>query len=392
MAVEGTLDLFRLPEILQLVAQQKKTGILTVQGQQDIIAVTFLNGRIVAADALNQTMEEGLAEVLVGERLLSAADFARASSEHDHAGGRLLDLLVERGFIARSDLLRGLRLQTFRLLEQLMQWDKGDFKFYSGDEVPFEEGFDPIGVDELIVQTAEKAMAVESRAPVRPAPVPAAPPLAAVPRPTAPGAPAAPAVPAAAPEPAPSPSQIRPALRVVRREGTPPGEGEGGGPFRRMRVETPAPGTRPALLPKVLACGLAALVAAVLLTRPEAMILPFPWQSRERADLAQDQRASLYLKIDRAAKTYFLLEGHFPASLAQLEKAGLLAASDLRDPQGHSFHYAAGEESYALEPVQGDRPVPGAETTEAITGNFLLDPEFLTVPAESTAPPLVLLD
>jgi len=40
----------------------------------------------------------------------------------------------------------------------------------------------------------------------------------------------------------------------------------------------------------------------------------------------------------------------------------------------------------------GDKPIPGTETSEAITGNFFLDPEFLTVPVESTAPPLVLLD
>ena len=56
-----------------MVSQQKKTGILTVQGQQDIVAISFLNGRIVAADALNQTLEEGLAQVLVGRGMLSAA-------------------------------------------------------------------------------------------------------------------------------------------------------------------------------------------------------------------------------------------------------------------------------------------------------------------------------
>jgi hypothetical protein len=123
MAVEGTLELFKLPEILQLIAQQKKTGILTVQGEQDIIAVTFLNGQIVAADALNQTVEEGLAQVLVGERLLSSADFAQATAEHETAGGRLLDLLVDRGYIPRPDLLRGLRLQTLHLLEKLLRWD-----------------------------------------------------------------------------------------------------------------------------------------------------------------------------------------------------------------------------------------------------------------------------
>jgi len=380
MAVEGTLELFKLPEILQLIAQQKKTGILTIQGQQDIIAVTFLNGQIVAADALNQTVEEGLAQVLMGERLISAADFARATAEHDSSGGgRLLDLLVDRGYIARQDLLRGLRLQTFRLLEQLLRWDKGDFKFYSGDEVPFEEGFVPIAVDELLYQVAEKA------AGPRPAPV-------AAPRPsTAP----------AAPEPVPSPSQIRPALRVVRREGEPPAgpvravpvytEGEASGPFRKMKVETPAAAPQP-LVPKILAAALVLMIAAVLITRPEALILPFPWQTKERADLAQDQRASLYLKIDRAAKTYYLLEGHFPPSLAVLEKERLLAGSDLHDPQKHPFRYSFTEESYNLQPMQGDKPIPGTETSEAITGNFFLDPEFLTVPVESTAPPLVLLD
>ena len=392
MAVEGTLDLFKLPEILQLIAQQKKTGILTVQGQQDIIAVTFLNGQVVAADALNQTVEEGLAQVLVGERLIGAADFTRAAAEHETAGGRLLDHLVERGYIARDDLLRGLRLQTFRLLEQLLRWDKGDFKFYSGDEVPFEDGFHPIAVDELLYQVAEGA------GPAVPRPVPPPPRRSDE---TVRRGPAE-ALPSAAPSPQPGASAARPTLRVVRREGEPPigavrtvpghaGEGEPTGPFRQMKVERPAEPLRP-VFPKLLAAGLGLLLAVVLVSRPEALILPFPWQSRERADLAQDQRASLYLKIDRAAKTYFLLEGHFPAHLGELEKVGLLAGGDLRDPQGHAFRYVVTEESYLLQPLQGDTPIPGTEMSEAITGNFFLDPEFLTVPTESTAPPLVLLD
>jgi Domain of unknown function (DUF4388) len=382
MAVEGTLELFKLPEILQLIAQQKKTGILTVQGEQDIIAVTFLNGQIVAADALNQTVEEGLAQVLIGERLLSTADFARATAEHDTAGGRLLDLLVDRAYIARPDLLRGLRLQTLLLLKQLLRWDKGDFKFYSGDEVPFEEGFVPIQVEELLAQAAPAA-------PVAPPMGPRSVPAGSLAPGTTSQAPLPP-LPSLTPqgqEDAPSPA-VRPSLRVVRREGEPP---ESAGPFRRMKIDAPAEESRP-LLPKLLAAGLVLIAAAVLLFRSEALILPFPWQSRERSDLAQDQRASLYLKIDRAAKTSYLLEGHFPASLAQLQKEGLLSGGDLSDPQGHPFRYTFTEESYVLEPLQGDRPIPGAETSEAITGNFFLDPEFLTVPTESTAPPLILLD
>ncbi|HKH47631.1 MAG TPA: DUF4388 domain-containing protein [Thermoanaerobaculia bacterium] len=385
MAVEGTLDLFKLPEILQLVAQQRKTGILTVQGQQDIIAISFLNGQIVAADALNQTVEEGLAQILVGEGLMTANDFSRAAAEYPASGLRLLDFLVERLYVARPELLRALRIQMTRLLEQLLRWDKGEFKFYSGDEVSYEEGFIPIPVDELLFQIAQRNAAAGPR------PVPA-------PAPVAPGAAAAPGRPAPVPGPvaAQPPAAVaedaaagRPGLRVVRREA----EAEAAGPFRKMKVGAPAAelGTRP-ITPKLLAAGFALLLGALLLVRPQAVLLPFPWQEREREALSQDLRSSLYLKIDQAAKTSFLLAGRFPANLGDLVEAGLLTRTDLRDPRGLPLRYEPGEESYTLQPMEAGKPVAGAETSEAVTGNFLLDPEILTVPAESAEHPLVLLD
>jgi hypothetical protein len=369
MAVEGTLELFKLPEILQLVAQQKKTGILTIQGLQDIIAISFLNGQIVAADALNQTVEEGLAQILVGEGLMTAGDFARASAEYPASGLRLLDFLVERLYVARPELLRALRIQMTRLLEQLLGWDKGEFKFYSGDEVSYEEGFVPIPVDELLFQIAQRNPGLPGG--LRPFPAPALPP----------GGPPVPAAMAVPPEAA-----ARPGLRVVRREG------EMSGPFRKMKVEAPPTVAEPPVTPSLLAAGLALLLAAALFFRPEGVLLPFPWQEREREALGQDLRSSLYLKIDQAAKTWFLLEGRFPAHLGELVESGLLDRADLHDPQGRPLRYEPGEESYTLQPMDVGKPVAGTETSEAVTGNFLLDPEILTVPAESAEHPLVLLD
>ena len=390
MAVEGTLDLFKLPEILQLVAQQRKTGILTVQGQQDIIAVSFLNGQIVAADALNQTVEDGLAQILVGEGLMTAGDFARASAEYHSSGLRLLDFLVERLYVARPELMRALRIQMTRLLEQLLSWDKGEFKFYSGDEVSYEEGFVPIAVDELLFQIAQRNPGLPAGlrpvpAPPPPGPRPAPPPAAASPpRQAAPAAPAAPPDdPAAA---------ARPGLRVVRREEGEPAGREPAGPFRKMKVEAPPAAAEPSVAPGLLAAGLALLLVTVLVFRTERVLLPFPWQEREREALAQDLRSSQYLKIDQAAKTWFLLEGRFPANLGELVKAGLLDRADLRDPQGLPLRYEPGEESYTLQPMDAGRPVAGTETSEAVTGNFLLDPEILMVPAEAVEHPLVLLD
>jgi hypothetical protein len=409
MAVEGTLDLFKLPEILQLVSQQKKTGILTVQGQQDIVAISFLNGRIVAADALNQTLEEGLSQVLLKEGMISAPDLARAASEHQSSGGRLIDLLAERRYVERAQILEALRLQTSRLLEQLLRWSQGDFKFYSGDEVSYEEGFVPISVEELLMNAgpAYAAAAAEKAAaagpPPRPAPAPPPAPAAAPPpRPQA-VAPARPAPPAggevaplpapraaapAAPRPVPAPSPASAIAPMV-----PPDDLESAGPFRKMKVEArPAPPPSLGWVARTLAVLLAVLVVATLLRVPDSLLLPFPWQQRERETLVRDQRASLYLKIDRAAKTWYLLKGSFPDHLQDLVAAGLLSSRDLTDPEGRPLLYAAAEDSYTLRPLEHGRPVPGAEAAEAITGNFLLDPEVLSSAPESTAPPLVLLD
>lgn len=388
MAVEGTLEVFKLPEILQMISQQQKTGILTVQGQQDIIAVSFLRGGIVTVDSLNQTQEEGLSQILVSEGLLSSGQFSRAASEHQSSGTRLLDLLVDRGYVKRDVLLRALRLHAARLLEQLLAWDKGEFKFYSGDEVPYEEGFVPLSVEEVL------AGAGAPRRAAGPVPLPA---TVAGPRPV-------PVSPAPAPDPAASMAApaARPGLRVVRKEGTPdrpnlvavppPEDLDSTGPFRKMRVETPVEETGRPLLVKLAAAGLAALVFAILFLAPSAVVAPFPWQDEERQELVREQRASRYLKIDRAAKTWFLLEGRFPERLGQLVEAGFLSPGDLEDPQGNPFQYSATEESYTLQPMKGGKPVEDAETTEAITGNFLLDPGFLAMPEESAAQPLVLLD
>ena len=306
-----------------------------------------------------------------------------------------MDLLVERRYIERSQLLEALRLQTYRLLQQLLRWNQGDFKFYSGDEVSFEEGFVPISVEDLLLNSAAFAPEATPAAapPPKPQPVPVPPPQPVMPAPAPVPRTAAPAprpVLEPGPPPVAAPRPIAPRIAPVAPPDSTP---EPGGSFRQMKVEArPVPPRSFGWVGRTLAALLAAVVVVSLLRLPDTLMIPFPWQQREREDLVRDQRASLYLKIDRAAKTWFLLKGSFPDHLQDLVAAGLLSSDDLQDPEGRPLRYAAAEESYTLQPLAGGKPVPDAETTDAITGNFLLDPEFLNAPSESTAAPLVLLD
>ena len=69
--LEGRIEARRLPEVLLLLARQRGRGILTVQGDQEIIGLSIFEGELVSADALNQSLEEGLGRILTGSGLVS---------------------------------------------------------------------------------------------------------------------------------------------------------------------------------------------------------------------------------------------------------------------------------------------------------------------------------
>ena len=84
--------------------------------------------------------------------MVKPAQFSAAVAEHQTGGGRLVDALLQKGLLTRPQLLSALRAQTYNLLLQTLRPD-GSFKFYGGDEVSYEEGFQPISVEELLIRS-----------------------------------------------------------------------------------------------------------------------------------------------------------------------------------------------------------------------------------------------
>jgi len=503
MAIEGSLEIFQLPEILQMISGQRKTGILTVQGEADIVAVSFKDGQVVAADALNQTVEEGLGQILASQGLVAPRDFSSVAAEHEKGGKRLLDLLLERGLVDRGQLLEALRQQTYRLLLQLLRWDQGDFKFYAGDEVAYEEGFYAISVEELLIRslsdlgddgqgagppdldlayervpggpairfvgidgptpdahgvwvnaedralvdrldgrTPAGVLAIETGigeyralfalyrllragavrpvaraaaskagpAALQPPARPAAPPPRVAPPAAAAAHPAAPV--ASGPARTATPFASYGGRSAASAEALPDTEGD----LAPLPASAPAappapkaatkgkvvvmPGVAKPAGPPLVALVVPPLVAAVVAVMlfaapwigPRDLLLPFPWLESARMSLERNQRSALYLQIDRAARTFFLLEGHYPDGLQDLLGRDLLAGGEMADPAGRPLAYTAENVSYEVQPIVRGEPQSALGVREAITGDFLLDPDFLDLPDKPERPPLVLLD
>jgi hypothetical protein len=469
-SLEGRIEERRLPEVLLLLARQRSRGILTVQGDQEIIGLSIFEGQLVSADALNQSLEEGLGRILTGSGLVANDVLANLSAEHHAGGGRVVDLLLERNYIGRDTLNATLREHAYGLCVQVLSWKQGEYKFYRGDEVAFEEGVKPIPVDELLVRAADELDSVEllgGRPPsaeevlervdrldaglaaetlgelLSPGLTSAEPgeeihslldrvdgsrtvsllardsgmtdhsarlillrmeqaDLLRRRQGTAPSAhrqafSAAPQPEEEAPPASdleftrlesvvpPSPVTVPlPVVKPLEEEEPPPAPPPVAepAPVPRRSPEVSAP---PPWLARLLAGGLLLVVAAYCLPGPWQIFLPFPWHADLRQAFDTERQAGIFHQVDRAARTFFLLEGRFPESLSELEQAGLLPHDEVVDASGTELGYSATATSFSLQ-ASG-----GASRTEGIGGNFLLDPEFEDR-ATREEPPLVLLD
>jgi len=99
MALEGTLRDFSLADIFQLIGLQRKTGVLTLRGKDDTVTVTFLDGKVVAADSLNRRLETRLGSVLMKSGLLTQDQLNRALDIQKETLQRLGYVLKHYGII-----------------------------------------------------------------------------------------------------------------------------------------------------------------------------------------------------------------------------------------------------------------------------------------------------
>ena len=434
-----------LVEVLLTIGRLRRTGILTVQGDQQIIGLTFLEGEIISTDALNENLEDGLGSVLASRNLVSAEDFASMVAEYEAGGGRVADLLIERNYIDRQQLMEALEWHNYLLCREVLSWEKSEYKFYEGSEVAHEEGMRALPVEELLVRAAADlgadgplpgvmpdSSAIYSKTDLDDTEAGRNELLISLATGDAEGASGLVrvidgrrTVAELAQQVGLSEYEARLTMYLLEEAGrvamSEEGTGESfpsaghkaaakmaeagasvaqvGAKWLGRSTDSPLKLQVPSVSgidwlawpARILGLGAFILLLAVTWSDPGRYLQPFPWQQGLRQAVLDEQTSAAYLKIDRAAKTSFLLDGHFPEALDNLVADSYLTPGDLVDPVGRRLGYSSQVAGYLIYP-EGERDVsPGASRTEAVTGNFLLDPEFLQ-DREVEIPPLVLLD
>lgn len=128
--MRGRISDFGIPEILQLVASQQKSGALTIRGDGRETVFLFKDGMIVDVQPDRQRAPHYLlGNMLVAAGYLTAEELVRLLAQREREGKKIGDILVEKGKISRENLAKYLYLQVKDAVYYTLRIKEGDYRF-----------------------------------------------------------------------------------------------------------------------------------------------------------------------------------------------------------------------------------------------------------------------
>lgn len=133
MSLSGNLKTVSFPDILQLLATGKKSGVLECSTTTRQKEVAFKNGNIIFATSVNNS-EDLLGNMLLRRGQISKGDLERAIQLHKQSGRQLGTTLIDMGLFDKSEIAECLKLQIEEIVYNLFSWQEGDFVFHEGQQ------------------------------------------------------------------------------------------------------------------------------------------------------------------------------------------------------------------------------------------------------------------
>jgi len=144
MALRGSLEDFGLADILQLIHFQRKSGVLTLEGERDKVKLFFMEGNIVGAISKRRQDENRLGKVLLKRGFLAEEDLRVVLKEQRRTGRKLGGILLRRGLVEKESIKEVLTNQLAETVVQIFGWEKGIYEF-----TPQAIALDAVGAEEV---------------------------------------------------------------------------------------------------------------------------------------------------------------------------------------------------------------------------------------------------
>ncbi len=129
MALQGNLRDFSVPEILQLLGSQKKTGCLTMEWNTERASIFMVEGQIVSTRSPGVTREDTLLAFLRKVHRLSEEQFLGLVAIQKESNRDAEELLTTGGYLDSAELAEFLERLILDDLMRFVRWENGSYRF-----------------------------------------------------------------------------------------------------------------------------------------------------------------------------------------------------------------------------------------------------------------------
>jgi len=151
MALEGKIKDFGVADIIQLVSQQQKSGVLCVEKSGMKSEISFLNGNITGAKPSDYKTCRPLGKMLVSAKLLTKKNLKKALKEQEKTFEYLGQILVKEGLVVREDIERALMTQIYETAYNILGWEEGTYCFEPKQVNPDPILSNPVPVESMLL-------------------------------------------------------------------------------------------------------------------------------------------------------------------------------------------------------------------------------------------------
>jgi hypothetical protein len=154
MALKGNLRDFSTTQRLTLISLARKTGTLTIEGN-DVAQMSFREGKLIYATMGNNS--SNLAFILQKSGKLSAEQGNFIQNRAQGTGDKQLGhLLIQAGYVTQSDIIQSVRAHVLEIVYKLFTWAEGLFRFDANRNPSTDRITVPIDLESVIMEGSRR--------------------------------------------------------------------------------------------------------------------------------------------------------------------------------------------------------------------------------------------
>jgi hypothetical protein len=151
VALRGNLSDFGIGEVFQLIGQQRKTGVLEVDGGSERIHVSFVEGCVVAAATVGLHEDSALGEMLVRTGLVTPDRMVALQQQVEADEDSLRRLVLAEGGVSARHVESIEELLTRETIFKLLRWGTGSFHFSAQKVSPRNEEAKRLPAEQILM-------------------------------------------------------------------------------------------------------------------------------------------------------------------------------------------------------------------------------------------------